>query len=182
MNMRPRSLLWLGLLLVSMGAPVGAESGKLHEKLEPFRPLLGKTWAGDFPDAPDGTKMVDIVRYERALNGMAVRSLHSINDGFYGGETLFRWDDAAGQLVFHYFTTQGFVTKGVIHPNPDGSFTSKEKVEDPAKADGVTEVHAVFRVESDRLVVESTYLRGDAATPGHSAVYRPAPDRDVVFR
>ena len=126
--------------------------------------------------------MTDVVRYERALNGMAVRSFHSINDGVYGGETLFRWDDQKGELVFHYFTTQGFVTVGVIEENGDGSFTSKEKVEDPAKADGVTEVHAVFRVEADRLVVESTFFRGDQTSPGHSAEYRPAPEREVVFR
>ena len=159
-----------------------AETQSLHPELEAFRPLLGKTWAGAFPDRPDGTKMEDVVRYERVLNGMAVRSLHSINDGIYGGETLFRWDAQAGKLVFHYFTTQGFVTKGEIHRNDDGSFTSIEQVENPDQADGVTRVEAVFRVAADRLVVESTYFRGDVAEPGHAAEYRPAPGRNVVFR
>lgn len=161
---------------------VAAETRSLHPELEAFRPLLGQTWAGAFPDRPDGTKMEDVVRYERVLNGMAVRSVHSINDGIYGGETLFRWDAAAKELVFHYFTTQGFVTKGVIRRNADGSFTSIEDVENPEQAEGVTRVEAVFRVEADRLSVESTYFRGDEAGPGHAAEYRPAPGRNVVFR
>ena len=158
------------------------ESRSLHPELEPFRPLLGQTWSGAFPPAADGTVTVDVVRYERVLNGMAVRSVHSINDGIYGGETLFRWDAAAEQLVFHYFTTQGFVTKGVIRRNEDGSFTSVEEVENPEQADGVTRVEAVFRVEAGRMAVESTYFRGEDAEPGHAAEYQPAPDREVVFR
>lgn len=168
--------------LLAGAVAAAAETGSLHPPLEPFRPLLGKTWSGAFPPAADGTVMVDVVRYERVLNGRAVRSVHSINDGIYGGETLFRWDAAAEELVFHYFTTQGFVTKGVIRANDDGSFTSIERVENPAAADGVTRVEAVFRIETDRLVVESTYFRGDQSEPGHAAEYEPAPGREVTFR
>lgn len=174
----------VGVLLGLMAANLilAAETRSLHPQLEAFRPLLGKTWAGAFPDRPDGTKMVDVVRYERVLNGMAVRALHSINDGIYGGETLFRWDAGKAQLVFHYFTTQGFVTMGVIHRNDDGSFTSIEKVENPGQAGGITRVEAKFVVAADRLIVESTYFRGEESEPGHAAEYRPAPEQSVVFR
>lgn len=162
---------------------VWAEEGaSLHPNLEAFRPLLGQTWAGEFPPAKDGSAVTDVVRYERALNGMAVRSLHSINDGVYGGETLFRYDEAAGKVVFHYFTTQGFVTKGEIAQEANGSFRSIEMVENPAAAGGVTRVEAVFRVSADKLEVESTYFKGEESAPGHSAVYVPAPERAVVFR
>jgi hypothetical protein len=170
------------MLMVSSIVGAEAETRSLHAELEPFRPLLGKTWSGAFPERPDGTSMVDVVRYERVLNGMAVRAVHSINDGVYGGETLFRWDAIGEQLVFHYFTTQGFVTKGVIRRNDDGSFTSIEDVENPAQADGVTRVEAEFRIEAERLVVASTYFRGDTSEPGHAAVYRPTSERDVVFQ
>jgi len=52
----------------------------LHPELEPFRELLGKTWAGQFPDAPDGSPVLDVVRYERALNGMVVSSTYFRGD------------------------------------------------------------------------------------------------------
>ena len=173
------------LFLFVMAAGVAAaeeEPPYLHPELEPFESLLGKTWVGHFAGSPGGAKMEDVVRYERALNGMAVRSLHSLNNGMYGGETLFRWDDSEGKLVFHYFTTQGMVTKGEIRKIDANSFTSIELVEDPSKAGGVTRIEALFRVETDRLVVRSTYFRGEEASSGHSAEYKPAPKREVVFR
>lgn len=63
-----------------------------------------------FPESKDGVRRVDIQRWELALNGQAVRILHSINDGEYGGESLLVWDRDRRSLVFHYF----------IRPLPDG--------------------------------------------------------------
>ncbi|GAB5561447.1 MAG: hypothetical protein SynsKO_30940 [Synoicihabitans sp.] len=170
------------LLLAGLVQPLGAEAGSLHAKLESFRPLLGKTWAGEFPPSPSGAKVTDVVRFERALNGSAVRALHSLNDGAYGGETLFLWDESAGELVFYYFTTQGFVTKGVMKEGPKGTFVSVEKVDDPAKADGVSEVKSEFVIEKGRYVSSSQYLKAGEWVPGHGATYLPAPDREVKFR
>ena len=45
-----------------------------------------------FPESKAEKPVVDVSRYEVALNGQAVRNLHSINDGAYGGETLIVWD------------------------------------------------------------------------------------------
>lgn len=174
----------MGVLATALGAALGSaeETRPLHPQLEPFRPLLGQTWSGAFPDRPDGVKLVDVVRYERVLNGMAVRSTHSINAGIYGGETLFRWDAQAEQLVFHYFTTQGFMTKGTMTQGPAGTFTSLEIVEDPATADGVSQVKSVFTISADELVVESQFYKDGVWEPGHQAVYRLAASQDVVLK
>jgi hypothetical protein len=53
--------------------------------------LLAKTWKGALkssePDKlatanlPEARPVVDVMRWERALNGKAIRVLHSINDG-----------------------------------------------------------------------------------------------------
>ncbi|MBN2056220.1 hypothetical protein JW905_14945 [bacterium] len=40
---------------------------------------------------PDNPKY-DVSRWERALNGPAIRILHSVNDSYYSGETLLFWD------------------------------------------------------------------------------------------
>lgn len=175
-----RGLMW-GLLM-GMSGGLGAEGSPLHPQLESFRSLLGKTWVGDFPPSPRGEKVTDVVRYERALNGNAVRSLHSLNDGVYGGETLFRWDERTGQLVFHYFTTQGFLTQGTLVEEPTGTFTSREVVDDPDAAGGVSEVRSVFTVAPDKLEVSSSFLKNGQWEPGHRATYHLAPDREVVFQ
>jgi len=77
------------LLLVAglvVDAPA-AEKPSLDEHLEPFRPVLGKTWKGHFKNSTPEKPQVDVARWERALNGKAIPVLHSINDGVYGGES-----------------------------------------------------------------------------------------------
>jgi len=90
------------------------EPPKLDSHLEPLRPLLGKTWKGPFANSKPDKPTVDVARWERALNGKAVRVLHSINDGVYGGETLIVWDPKKNVLESHYFTTAGFTTTGTV--------------------------------------------------------------------
>lgn len=72
-----------------MPGPGAANSKEtLEPNLEPLRPLLGKTWRGEFAASTPEKPVVDIMYWERALNGAAVRVLHSINHGEYGGETI----------------------------------------------------------------------------------------------
>ena len=80
------------------------EKASLDEHLEPLRPFIGRTWKGHFKDSTPEKPQVDIARWERALNGKAVRVLHSINNGVYGGESLVIWDDKKKSLVYYYFT------------------------------------------------------------------------------
>ena len=91
-----------------------AETGSLIEALEPFRPFLCKTWRGPFKDSKPDKPIIDVARWERALNGKAVRVLHSVNDGSYGGESIVRWDSGSKQITYHYFTTAGFMTSGTM--------------------------------------------------------------------
>src|ERR687896_1633222 len=95
-------------LLAALAFPAAADPAELNPRLAPLRPLAGKTWRGVFPESKPDKPMVDVSRFEVALNGQAVRNLHSINDGEYGGETLIVWDQEKQALVFYYFTTDGF--------------------------------------------------------------------------
>ena len=36
--------------------------------------------------------MIDILSFERALNGNAVKVIHSVNNGEFGGETMIMWN------------------------------------------------------------------------------------------
>src|SRR5262245_6468739 len=85
-----------------------ADQPALEPGLEPLRPLLEKTWKGAFKNSTPEKPVVDVMRWERALNGKAVRLLHSVNDGAYGGETIITWDARKEQVTYHYFTTAGF--------------------------------------------------------------------------
>src|SRR5260221_8201298 len=89
---------------------LAADKPSLDPHLEPLRPLLEKTWKGAFKNSTPEKPTVDVMRWERAMNGKAVRHLHSINDGVYGGETIMLWDEKKQTVTFYYFTTGGLMT------------------------------------------------------------------------
>lgn len=157
-----------------------AETAPLAKELELFRPHLGKTWRGEFKNSTPEKPVVDISRWERALNGQAIRVLHSINDGAYGGESIIRWDKEKASLVFHYFTTAGFMTTGTATFS-DGKFTSHEKVS--GSANGTTEVRAISEFRADgTLFVKAEYLKNGEWSLGRETTYREQPKAEVKFK
>jgi hypothetical protein len=167
-------------VLVSLTGPAAATPADLNPHLVPLQPLVGKTWRGVFPESKPDKPVVDVSRFEAALNGQAVRNLHSINDGEYGGETLIVWDQEKKSLVFYYFTTAGFFTTGTMRAE-DGGMVSHEVVK--GNADGVTEVKATFRTLPDgRLHVKTLYLEQGKWVDGRDMHYTEAPGAVVKFK
>jgi hypothetical protein len=166
------------VLLAALCVP-SAPAAEPIPQLEPLKPLVGKTWRSVFPNSTAEKPVVDVSRFELALNGRAVRNLHSINDGEYGGETLIVWDKEKQALVYYYFTTAGFYTTGTFSVE-DGALVSHEVVK--GEAGGITEVRATSRVLPDgRLHVKSEYLKEGSWTPGRDTYYEEAPGAEVRF-
>jgi hypothetical protein len=171
---------FLAAFLVTLALPAAARPVELDAHLAPLKPLTGKTWRGVFPNSKPDKPVVDVSRWEVALNGQAVRNLHSIPDGEYGGESLTIWDKEKQSVVFYYFTTGGFYTTGTIRPE-EGGFTSHEIVK--GDADGIAEVRATFRLLPDgRLHVRSEYLKQGKWVEGRDMHYVEAPDAKVKFK
>jgi len=171
------------ILLLVLGLSVdglAAEKASLDEHLEPLRPFLGKTWKGHFKNSTPEKPQVDVARWERALNGKAVRILHSVNDGVYGGESIIVWDEKKKGLVFYYFNTAGFYTTGTITFS-EGVYTSHEMV--TGSAEGVTEVKAISELSADGTMhSKSEYLKDGKWVPGHEVTYKEDPKAEVVFK
>jgi hypothetical protein len=177
--------LFLGGLLVSVSAaqapnstPSGA--GELVPELKFFESFIGKTFRGEFANSTPEKPMFDVSRWERAMNGRAIRILHSVNDGEYGGETIVMWDPAAKQIRSWYFTTAGFHTEGTF--TIDGNrLVSVEKV--TGNENGITEVKATSELTpAGVLSVKSEYFAKGNWVPGHTITYKEAPDATVVFK
>ena len=160
------------------GAATAQES--LAEQLKPLQPFIGKTWRGEFKNSTPDKPVVDVSRWERALNGQAVRVLHSINNGEYGGETIIFWDKQKQSLVYYYFTTAGFFTHGSFKLE-QGKFISHEYV--TGNAEGVTEVKATGEMTPDgKMISTSQYFKNGEWVEGHSAVYIEDSTAQVVFK
>lgn len=177
-----KAIVGLGLLVaaLTLSWPAEAAEEALSEHLAPLAPFLGKTWRGELGKSTPEKPVVDVSRWERALNGQAVRVLHSINDGEYGGESLIVWDQGKQSLVFYYFTTAGFYTQGTARIE-GGRFVSREVV--AGAAEGVTEVEGLMEILPDgRLHNKARYLKDGKWEDGHEAFYWEDPAARVVFR
>jgi hypothetical protein len=170
----------LTVLAAVLAMPASAPAAELSSRLAPLAPLVGKTWRGAFPEAKPDKPVVDVSRFEVALNGQAVRNLHSINDGEYGGETLIVWDQEKQAIVFYYFTTAGFYTTGTMSAD-GGAIVTRETVN--GRADGITEVEARFSLLADgRLHVKTRHLKQGQWMDGRDMVYVEAPAATVKFK
>jgi len=174
-------LLALAVLVFRFSATVQAsETNTLDPHLEPFRALLGQTYRGAFKSSQPEKPVTDVLKWERALNGKAVRTLHSINDGLYGGETLYVWDPREEVVKYFYFTTAGFRTTGTIKFT-GGKFVTHEIVQ--GTAGGVTEVKAESELQSDgRLVVKVEHLKENKWVPARETIYEPDAAAEVKFK
>lgn len=173
-------ILWFGLVCSFVVA--AAEEGKLHPKLEPLRPYLNQHWQGDLTQADKVEKVIDRSLWTRALNGQAIKTVHSINNGQYGGESFIFWDESKQSLAYYYFTTAGFYTHGTMEFNARlGEIIALENVEN--NQNGITQVKSFSRIMPDgTLQTKSSYLQNGTWVEGHSATYQPVAQQDIIFK
>jgi hypothetical protein len=171
----------LSLLLLS-GLVCANETLPLHTKLEPFRPYLNQHWQGDLTQPGKTEKVIDRSLWSRALNGQAIKTVHSINNGEYGGESFIFWDEKKQSLAYYYFTTAGFYTHGTMEFNvQSGEIVALEKVEN--NQNGITQVKSFSRILPDgTLQTKSSYLQNGNWVEGHSATYQPVAAQPIRFK
>lgn len=162
-------------LLISLEA-----AGIMNDHLESLKPFLDKAWVGEFSDSTPENPKQDISRWELILNGQAIRILHSVNDGVYGGESIVIWDTESLGLVYYYFTTAGFHTRGTMHWEGK-KLVSHEFV--TGNENGITEVRSISEMLLDGTMQgASEYLQHGKWVPGHRVTYREDPEAKVIFR
>lgn len=169
----------LGGIALGLAADNAAEP-RLSEHLKPFAPYLGKTWKGQFVGSASAQPIHDVSRWERALNGNAIRITHSVNEGQYGGESIVMWDPKAQSLVAWYFTTAGFFTQGTMKFE-NGKWISHEKV--TGEQGGITEVKGESTLTPEgKLHTKAQFLKNGQWVDGHEIVYTESPESKVIFR
>lgn len=152
----------------------------LTPELSVFEPMVGKTFRGEFAASTPEKPQFDVSKWERVLNGKAIRITHSVNDGIYGGESIVMWDSQAKVIKCWYFTTAGFCTEGQFEIDGN-TWSSVEKVN--GNANGITEVKATSSLAEDgTLKVSSQYLKDGKWEKGHEILYKESPNAEVKFK
>ena len=152
----------------------------ISEHLKPFEPYIGKTFRGEFSSSTPDKPLHDVSLWERALNGNAVRIMHSVNKGEFGGESIVMWDGDKESLISWYFTTAGFYTQARLHFEDDKLISIEDVT---GNENGITQVKAIIEFLPDgEFVNSSRYLINGNWVDGHKIHYKEAPDTKVVFR
>lgn len=125
-----------------------------------------------------GTKgQDDIVTWEYILGGKAVQSTHSINDGAYGGRTIYFYSKADNRHFYHYFTNAGFHSTGTLKFDGD-QVTAEETV---LGFPGLTDVKATIRFTDAGWETASTYLQNGEWVQGMGSAILPHLTRRLFF-
>ncbi|TKB47553.1 hypothetical protein E8M12_01000 [Thalassotalea mangrovi] len=158
--------------------PDSHQQGELHPKLAMFQPYFGG-WQANMGKNQQGEEMIDVSVWQRALNGNAVRTLHSINDGAYGGESLIFWDESEQKIKFYYFTTASFYTSGWMEITGDNQFTAFEDV--TGSEQGITQVKSTSELSENEITISTSYLKNGEWTEPQVRKYVRS-DRAVKFK
>ena len=168
------------ILIIGLLIAQNNEINSLSEYLKPFERYIGKTFKGKFSNSTKEKPVFDISHWERALNGMAIRIMHSVNDGEYGGVSIITWDAKKNSLVSSYFTTAGFTTNALMHFE-DSQLISLEDV--TGNENGITKVKAIIEfLENGDMQNSSKYFMNDEWVDGHTIYYKETPNAKVVFK
>ncbi len=152
----------------------------LNEHLQFLAPYMNKTWKGIFVDTTAEKPMYDVSAWERTLNGQAVRILHSVNDGQYGGETIIYWDKQKQDVVYYYFTTAGFYTNGTMKIEGN-TIICHEYV--TGNQNSITEVRSTTRMSTDgKMHTEAEFMQNAKWIPGHKIIYSEDTTAKVIFK
>ena len=164
----------LPILLVS-----GQKKPFLSDHLIEMKPFIGNTYKGNFINSTKENPMTDIISFERALNGNAVKVIHSVNNGEFGGETIVMWNPEKRGLQSWYFTSAGSLTIKNVQIKKD-TFISIENVE--RNQNGITKVKTIIEaLHGNQITKRTKYLMNNLWKDGSETIYNKVHDHKPVF-
>ena len=151
----------------------------LSEHLNGLKPFIGNTYKGNFINSTKENPMIDIISFERALNGNAVKVTHSVNNGEYGGETMVMWNSEKEGLQSWYFTSAGSLTIQNVQIKKD-TFICIEDV--AGNKNGITKVKTIIEVlHGNQIQKRTKYLMNNLWKDGSEIIYNKVNDLKPVF-
>ncbi len=155
-------------------------SAPFDNELQKFENYLGG-WSAEFSVRAGEPPVKDVTLFEKVLNGKALRTTHSVNNGAYGGESYVLWNAKASRLEFYYFTTANFFTTGWMEFTGPNTFVAYENVTGESKtSSGITQVKSTSELGGDKMTVSTSYLKNGEWTPAEKRQYTRT-NKPVIF-
>ena len=151
----------------------------LSDHLIEMKPFIGNTYKGDFINSTKENPMFDVLSFERALNGNAIKVIHSVNNGEFGGETMIMWNPEKEGLQSWYFTSAGSLTIQNVQIKKD-TFISTQNVE--RNKNGITKVKTIIEVlHGNQIKKRTKYLMNNLWKDGSETIYNKVNDHKPAF-
>ena len=146
------------------------ESILLHNDLIAFNSLIGKNFIGEIKSKVGSRFITEIVSWESALKGDAVKASHIFNDDELLGETLIMYDQLENDISCWYFSSGGISKKS--------KFLSKSNdiifLEDVSRNNNsITKIRTTYKLNKNSSYQKVTqYLINNVWTKGEKVLYQ----------
>ena len=152
----------------------------LSKRLLGFEKFLGKRFQGEFYNSTKENPLMDIIYFERILNGEAVRITHSVNHGEYGGEYIIAWNSDKGKIESYYFSTGGEIKVSTIDINKN-EISIKEDFS--KNKNGIQKVKKIFRLDAEGSLKNNIkYMINNMWVSSHEMIYSRNDSAKIIFR
>ena len=153
---------------------------ELSKHLLGFDNFIDKKFKGEFYNSTKEKPLIDVIYFERILNGEAIRISHSVNRGEYGGQYIITWNSNIERIESYYFSTGGEIRVSVV------SIIDKEiTIEEDFSKNGnkIQKVKKIFRLNNNgSLENHIYYLINNLWIKSHEMNYAQNDSVKIIFR
>jgi len=160
------------LAAAAAGFAAVSATPEIDARLEPLRPLLGKTWRGSLA-SPDGTHSYVVVRRFEPVAGGKVIKITKENPDLGGrGEGFLYWDDVTKRIRLFFIEESGVFLEGSVTSDGkvitfEGTMTWPNPPPNPAVKQRY-EFRNTFEMRSDTTMLDSWFQDAFGPwRPGH---------------
>ena len=153
---------------------------ELSKHLLGFDNFIDKKFKGEFYNSTKEKPLIDVIYFERILNGEAIRISHSVNRGEYGGQYIITWNSDIERIESYYFSTGGEIRVSIV------SIIDKEITieEDFSKnKNGIQKVKKIYRINEEGFLENHIeYLINNLWVKSHEMNYAQNDSAKIIFR
>ena len=145
-----------------------------------FDNFIDKKFKGEFYNSTKEKPLIDVIYFERILNGEAIRISHSVNRGEYGGQYIITWNSDRGKIESYYFITGGEIRVSSV------DITNNEisiKEDFSKNKNGIQKVKKIFRLDAEGSLENNIkYMINNMWIKSHEMIYSRNDSAKIIFR
>lgn len=152
----------------------------LSKHLSSLENFIDKKFKGEFYNSTKKKPLMDVIYFERILNGEAICISHSVNHGEYGGKYIITWNSDRGRIESYYFSTGGEIRVSNVSII-DKQITIEEDF--LKNENGIQKVKKTYKInDNGSLENHIAYLMNNQWVKSYEMNYTQNDSAKIIFR